>query len=61
MPRTGQEADGGGGAQLALDVVRPVIHHNVRGTCWHPYVKGCVLHRNSAYNNWRLEDVWLDQ
>jgi peptide/nickel transport system substrate-binding protein len=47
--------------KLALDVARPVIHHNVRGTCWHSHVKGIVLHRNSAYNNWRLEDVWLDK
>jgi ABC-type transport system substrate-binding protein len=47
--------------KLALDVARPVILHNVRGTCWHPHVKGFVLHRNSVYNNWRLEDVWLDK
>jgi peptide/nickel transport system substrate-binding protein len=47
--------------KLALDVARPVILHNVRGTCWHPHVKGLVLHRNSVYNNWRLEDVWLDK
>jgi peptide/nickel transport system substrate-binding protein len=47
--------------RLAVDVARPIILHNVRGTCWHPHVKGLVLHRNSTYNNWRLEDVWLDK
>jgi peptide/nickel transport system substrate-binding protein len=47
--------------KLAVDVVRPMIFHNVRGTCWHPHVKGFVLHTNSSYNNWRLEDVWLDK
>jgi hypothetical protein len=24
-------------------------------------VKGFVGHENSIYNNWRLEDVWLDK
>jgi peptide/nickel transport system substrate-binding protein len=47
--------------KLALDVARPIIYHNMRGTCWHPHVKGVVLHQNSAYNNWRLEDAWLDK
>ena len=47
--------------KLAADVTRPIISHNVRGTCWHPHVKGVVLHTNSNYNNWRLEDVWLDR
>ena len=47
--------------KLAEDVVRPIIFHNRAATCWHPYVKGVVLHRNSIYNNWRLEDVWLDK
>jgi len=47
--------------KLALDVARPIILHNVTATCWHPHVKGVVLHRNSIYNNWRLEDVWLDR
>jgi peptide/nickel transport system substrate-binding protein len=46
--------------KLALDVARPIILHNVTATCWHPHVKGVVLHQNSIYNNWRLEDVWLD-
>jgi peptide/nickel transport system substrate-binding protein len=47
--------------KLATDVARPIILHNVRGTCWQPHVKGLVLHRNSTYNNWRLEDVWIDK
>ena len=47
--------------KLAGDVARPIIFHNTAATCWHPYVKGVVLHQNSIYNNWRLEDVWLDK
>jgi peptide/nickel transport system substrate-binding protein len=47
--------------KLADDVARPIIFHNTAATCWHPYVKGVVLHQNSIYNNWRLEDVWLDK
>ena len=47
--------------KLAVDVARPIVLHNVRGTCWHPHVKGVVLHMNGIYNNWRLEDVWLDK
>jgi peptide/nickel transport system substrate-binding protein len=47
--------------KLVEDVVRPIIFHNRAATCWHPYVKGVVLHHNSIYNNWRLEDVWLDK
>jgi peptide/nickel transport system substrate-binding protein len=47
--------------KLAEDVVRPIIFHNTAATCWHPHVKGVVLHQNSIYNNWRLEDVWLDK
>jgi peptide/nickel transport system substrate-binding protein len=46
---------------LAEDVVRPIIFHNRVATCWHPHVKGLVLHQNSIYNNWRLERVWLDR
>jgi peptide/nickel transport system substrate-binding protein len=47
--------------KLAEDVARPIIFHNTAATCWHPHVKGVVLHQNSIYNNWRLEDVWLDK
>jgi len=47
--------------KLAEEVVRPMIFHNRAATCWHPQVKGVVLHQNSIYGNWRLEDVWLDK
>jgi peptide/nickel transport system substrate-binding protein len=46
---------------LVDDAARPIIDHNVAGTCWHPYVKGFVPHDNSIYNNTRFEDVWLDK
>ncbi len=46
---------------LVDDVARPIIDHNVAGTCWHPYVNGFVVHDNSIYNNTRFEDVWLDK
>jgi ABC-type transport system substrate-binding protein len=45
--------------KLAEDVANPIISHNVANTCWHPYVKGHVQHKNSIYNNWRFENVWL--
>jgi ABC-type transport system substrate-binding protein len=48
-------------SKLAEDVARPVIHYQRAGTCWHPYVKGLVLHQNSIYNGARFEDVWLDK
>jgi peptide/nickel transport system substrate-binding protein len=47
--------------QLAEDVVRPVIYHDVAGVCWHPYVKNVTIMVNSIYNGWRWEDVWLDK
>jgi peptide/nickel transport system substrate-binding protein len=47
--------------RLIDEVVRPIIFHNRANTCWHPHVKGVVLHHNSIYSNWRLEDVWLDK
>ncbi len=46
---------------LIEDAARPIIFHGFAGTCWHPHVKNQVLHENSIYNNWRLEDVWLDK
>ena len=46
---------------LAEDVARPIIFHGYAATCWHPHLKGFVLHENSIYNNWRLESVWLDK
>jgi peptide/nickel transport system substrate-binding protein len=46
---------------LAEDVARPIITHNRAATCWHPHLKGHVLHENAIYNNWRFESVWLDK
>jgi peptide/nickel transport system substrate-binding protein len=47
--------------KLNDDLARPIIYHDRASTCWHPHVKGFVGHQNSIYNNWRLEDVWLDK
>jgi peptide/nickel transport system substrate-binding protein len=47
--------------KMAADVVRPVVYHSRASTCWHPYVKNITQMSNSAYNNWRLEDAWLDR
>lgn len=47
--------------RLAEDLARPIIYHQRAATCWHPHVKSLVLHDNSIYNGWRLEDVWMDK
>jgi peptide/nickel transport system substrate-binding protein len=47
--------------KLAEDVARPILGYNVSSTCMSPKLKGLVLQVNSIYNNWRFEDVWLDQ
>lgn len=47
--------------KLQEDAARPIIYHNQQYTCVQPKVKGYVVHVNSLYNGWRLEDVWLDQ
>lgn len=46
---------------LAQDVARPIIVQGIAGLCWYPHVKNFTLHRNSIYNNWRFDDVWLDR
>jgi peptide/nickel transport system substrate-binding protein len=46
---------------LVEDLARPIIFHDRQATCWQPHVKGIVLHQNSIYNGWRLEEVWLDK
>ena len=48
-------------SKLQEDVVRPVLYHMRQATCWRPEVKGLQLQVNSIYNNWRMEDVWLDR
>lgn len=48
-------------AKLAEDGARPIIHYNRAANCWHPYLKGLNFHKNSIYNGWRMEDVWLDK
>ena len=47
--------------RLAADVVRPIIVHDRRAACFHPYVKNMTIMTNSVYNGWRWEDVWLDK
>ncbi len=47
--------------RLNDDLARPIIYHDRAATCFHPHLKGFVQHTNSIYNNWRLEDVWLDK
>jgi peptide/nickel transport system substrate-binding protein len=48
-------------SKLQEDGARPIIIHNRGATCWQPHVKGIVLQVNSIYNNWRMEDVWIDK
>ena len=45
---------------LMEESVRPVLVHNAHCVCQHPYVRGFVSSGNGLYNNWRMEDVWLD-
>jgi peptide/nickel transport system substrate-binding protein len=47
--------------RLAEDAGRPVIFHPRQVTCSYPYVKGIVTGVNSPYNEWRMEDAWLDR
>jgi peptide/nickel transport system substrate-binding protein len=47
--------------QLQEDVARPILYHARQGTCWAPYVKNVTIMRNSSYNGFRYEDVWMDK
>src|SRR6185295_7381107 len=47
--------------KLQEDVARPILYHARQGTCWAPYVKNVTIMRNSSYNGFRFEDVWLDK
>ena len=46
---------------LANAAVRPVLFYPAGATCRQPYVKGLTLMTNSIYNEWRMEDAWLDK
>ena len=47
--------------KLAEAAVRPVLFYPAAATCRQPRVKGLTLMTNSIYNEWRMEDVWLDK
>ena len=47
--------------RLAEDSSRPVLFYPRHVNCSQPYVKGLTAMFNSAYNGWRMEDVWLDK
>jgi peptide/nickel transport system substrate-binding protein len=47
--------------KLADEVARPIILQYVTGLCWHPHVKGFVLHHNGIFNNWRFDNLWLER
>ena len=47
--------------KLAEAAVRPVLFYPVGATCRQPWVKGLTIMTNSIYNEWRMEDVWLNK
>ena len=47
--------------ELQLDGARPIIFQTKAGMCWHNHLKGITVGENSQYNNWRMEDAWLDK
>lgn len=47
--------------KLQEDGARPIVFHAKAGTCWWPRVHGIKIAKNTIYNHWRFEDVWLDQ
>jgi peptide/nickel transport system substrate-binding protein len=46
--------------KLTNDAVRPMLYYMYGATCWQPGLKGVNIQVNSIYNNWRLDDVWLE-
>jgi peptide/nickel transport system substrate-binding protein len=46
---------------LAEDGGRPIIFHPHSVSCSYPEVKGMTVGVNSPYNQWRMEDAWLDR
>ena len=47
--------------KLAEDGARPIIFYNRFAYCGQPQVKDWTMMVNSIINNFRIEDVWLDQ
>ena len=47
--------------KLQEDGARPIIYYARDVTCWQPQLKGLTTMANSAFNGWRMEDVWLDK
>jgi len=47
--------------KLTNEAVRPMLYYMYGATCYQPGLKGLNIQVNSIYNNWRLEDVWLEQ
>ncbi len=47
--------------KLTQDAVRPMLYYLPGATCWRPEVKGLNIQINSIYNNWRMENIWLDK
>ena len=46
--------------KLTNEAVRPMLYYMYGATCWQPGLKGVNIQVNSIYNNWRLDDVWLE-
>jgi peptide/nickel transport system substrate-binding protein len=46
--------------KLTNEAVRPMLYYMYGATCWQPGLKGVNVQVNSIYNNWRLDDVWLE-
>jgi peptide/nickel transport system substrate-binding protein len=46
--------------KLTNEAVRPMLYYMYGVTCWQPGLKGVNIQVNSIYNNWRLDDVWLE-
>ena len=46
--------------KLTDEAVRPMLYYMYGATCWQPGLKGINIQVNSIYNNWRLDDVWLE-
>jgi peptide/nickel transport system substrate-binding protein len=46
--------------KLTNEAVRPMLYYMYGATCWQPGLKGVSIQVNSIYNNWRLDDVWLE-